>query len=322
MGPFIVALVFTAAAVGLAIFAGRIQQKARLKLAAAAPNARDRHDLASDVVAMAWVKLIGRLGVAAGIIWLIALSITIVPTRNIGVSIAFGKPTGTLGNGFHIIAPWEAVETYDASIQTLDMADHGGDDGKPAMNVRIANAATAVMHVTVQWQIDPNADIKQLHLDWRSFEAIQDKVVKPRLAASLNTVFESYDPLIALKQAGGKPTSLGDMEPKVREHLQASMPSGIIVRSLMLPFVKYPDQVQNALNDFQKELAATQVAIQQQQTAAAQKAAIEILASAKMTPEAFQQQCLVVTERLAQQGKALPAAWSCTLAPTSVVPVR
>lgn len=321
MGAFIFALVLAFIMLAASIMFGKLQRSKQLQLAALPPNARNGSNLPEDITIARIVKNVARVLFAVCLVWILALSITIVPTRNIGVSIAFGKPTGTLGNGFHLIAPWATVETYDASIQTLDMADDGSD-GKPAMNVRIANAATAVMHVTVQWQIDPNADIQQLHLDWRSFDAIQDKVVKPRLAASLNATFETYDPLIALKQAGGQPTSLGSMEPRVLEHLQAHLPRGIVIKSLMLPFVRYPDQVQNALNDFQKELAATQVAIQQQQTAAAQKAAIEILASAKMTPEAFQQQCLVVTERLAQQGKALPAAWNCTLTPASVVPVR
>lgn len=321
MGSFIFALIFTLIALAVSIVFGQVQRGRQLKLAAMDPGSRDRRSMAEDISVIRLGKILTGAVFIGGLIWILLLSITVVPTRNIGVSIAFGKPTGTLGNGFHFIAPWATVETYDASIQTLDMADDGGD-GKPAMNVRIANAATAVMHVTVQWQIDPNADIQQLHLDWRSFDAIQNNVIKPRLANSLNATFETFDPLIALKQSGGQPTSLGSMEPRVREHLQANLPRGIVIKSLMLPFVKYPDQVQNALNDFQKELAATQVAIQQQQTAAAQKAAIETLASAKMTPEAFQQQCLVVTERLAQQGKALPAAWNCTLTPSSVVPVR
>lgn len=321
MGAFIFALIaLTLATVASVLFA-KMQRRAELRFVQLKADGRSTGDTEDAAIFAKVAKIIARAAVGIAVIWLILLCVTIVPTRNIGVTIAFGKPTGTIGNGFHVIAPWETTEVYDASIQTLDMADDGSD-GKPAMNVRIANAATAVMHVTVQWQVDPNANIEQLHLDWRSFEAIQDRVVKPRLAASLNSVFEGYDPLIALKQAGGTPTSLGDMEPKVREHLQASLPKGIIIRSLMLPFVQYPAQVQNALNDFQKELAATQVAIQQQHTAAAQKAALEILASAKMTAEAFAQQCLIVTERLAQSGKGLPAAWNCTTPPASVVPVR
>jgi regulator of protease activity HflC (stomatin/prohibitin superfamily) len=326
MGWFIFASIVTLLSAATFWFGAWARKQARKKVAAlTADDKRLRtkaytngHETLGAAVALR------RVGIGALVlcgVWMTALSLTTVPTRNIAVSYAFGKPTGTLDNGLHLIAPWEQTEEYDASIQTLELHGDAGD-GRPALNVRIANSATATMDVTVQWQVDPNADIRQLHLDWRNFTALQDQVVRPRLAAALNATFEGFDPLIALKEAGGKPASLGTMEPRVKEHLQGLLPKGLIVQSLMLPFVKYPDAVQNALNDYQKELAATQVAIQQQQTAAAQKAAIEILASANMTPEAFAQQCLVVTERLAQQGKALPAAWNCNVAPTSVVPVR
>jgi regulator of protease activity HflC (stomatin/prohibitin superfamily) len=73
---------------------------------------------------------------------------TVVPTRNIAVSMAFGKPTGTLGNGFHLIAPWESTEEYDAAIQTLKFdGDAKDDDSDPAPTVRLANGATARVDV-------------------------------------------------------------------------------------------------------------------------------------------------------------------------------
>lgn len=247
----------------------------------------------------------------AGVLLTTAM-LTIVPTRNVGVTTAFGRPTGTLSNGLHIIAPWESVTTYDATIQT-----YTGD-----MNVRIANGATAHMQVTVHWRIDPKADIQQLHLDWREFGRIQSNVVLPRLQNVLNGQFEAYDPLIALKEAGANPVKISEKEGAVKSALQSLMPTGVIVDLVQLPFVKYPDQVQNALNDFQKELAATQVAIQQKLTAAEQKAAIDILASANLTAEAFAQQCLIVTERLAQQGKQISLTWSCVAGSGQTVAVR
>lgn len=81
---------------------------------------------------------------------------------------------------------------------------------------------------------------------------------------------------------------------------------------------EHPKAVQKALDDMQIELANTQIAIQQKKTAEEQKLAMETLASAKMTPEAFLQYCLVVTERLAQQGKKISEAWTCT---GSMIPI-
>lgn len=167
------------------------------------------------------------------------------------------------------------------------------------------------MDVVVEWRIDPTADIQTLHKDWRNFESLETRVVKPRLATSLNAVFETYDPLIAQREKGAAPVSLGTMEPKLKAELQAALPKEILIRNVMIAFVQYPPNVQKALDDMQVELANTQVALQQKLTAEAQKSAIETLASAKMTPEAFAQQCLIVTERLAQQGKPISAAWTC-----------
>lgn len=249
-------------------------------------------------------------------------SFTVVPTRNIAVSMAFGKPTGTLGNGFHFIAPWESTEEYDAAIQTLRM--DGDDPETPAPTVRLANAATARVDVTVQWQVDPNADITQLHLDFRNFGNIQDNVVKRQLQAALNAVFEGYDPLGALKtgQSGTGQVTLAQLGEQVNTKLSGLLPRGVIVRSVTVPLIRFDPKVQEALDKYQQTLAETQIAEQRQKTATALKIANDILASANNTTGVLYQNCLDLTERMAQQGKALPPAWSCGASPTTVVPVK
>lgn len=264
------------------------------------------------------IRWIGGLVIGLAFLILVFDSFTIVPTRNIGVTIAFGKPTGTLGNGFHLIAPWESVEEYDAAIQTLKL---DGDDETPAPTVRLANAATARVDVTVQWQIDPNADITQLHLDYRNFENIQDNVVKRQLQAALNAVFEGYDPLVAIK-GGQSQTTLAELGDKVSQRLGGLLPRGVIVRSVTIPLIRFSPEVQQALDKYQQEIAATQIAEQRRKTAEAQKAANDLLASANNTPGVLYQNCLDLTERMAQQGKPLPPAWTCGPPPTTVVPVK
>lgn len=247
---------------------------------------------------------------------------TVVPTRNIAVTVAFGKPTGTLGNGFHLIAPWEGTEEYDAAIQTLKFdGDKDDEDSKSAPTVRLANAATARVDVTVQWQVDPNADITQLHLDYRNFDNIQDNVVRRQLNGALNAVFETYDPLIALK-GGQQQTTLAQLADKVTVELRKLLPGGLIVRSVTIPLIRFDAKVQESLDKYQQALAETQIANQRLLTAEAQKAANDKLAAANNTAGVLYQNCLDLTERLAQQGKALPPAWSCGVQPTAVVPVR
>lgn len=249
---------------------------------------------------------------------------TIVPTRNIAVTVAFGKPTGTLGNGFHFIAPWETTEEYDAAIQTLKLSGDAGDT--PGIVVRLANGATARVDITVQWQIDPNSDITQLHLDYRNFNNIQDNVVKRQLAGALNAVFEGYDPLLSLKagQSNSRDqVTLAQLGTQVHEELAMILPLGITVRSITLPLIRFDGKVQDALDKYQQTIAETQVAEQRKKTADALKAANDILSSANNTPGVLYQNCLDLTERMAQQGKALPAAWSCGAGTAqTVVPVR
>lgn len=258
---------------------------------------------------------------AAPVLVLISM-IAIVPVKNIGVTVAFGKPTGTIANGWHLVAPWESVANYDATIQSPDLAT------LPIFDVRIANNMTAKMKVSIDWQLADEADITKIHSDWKEFGRIESRVVNPRVFDALNKTFEKYDPLAALQtsqdgKAATETVTFAQLEANVKTELQKTLPTGVVIRRLQIPFTEYPKVIQDALDNFRKELAATQTALQQKVTAAAQKDAIDILAGAKLTPEAFAQQCLIVTERLAQQGKELPPAWSCVAGTAqSVVPVR
>jgi regulator of protease activity HflC (stomatin/prohibitin superfamily) len=261
------------------------------------------------------------LAVILGLIVFFLSMIAIVPTKNIGVTVAFGKPTGTLSNGWHIVAPWESVATYDATIQTPDL------DKLPVFDVRIANNMTAKMRLSVDWQLADEADITKIHSDWRGFDKIEPRVVNPRLFDALNKVFENYDPLAAITPSKEgvvvETVSFADLTAKVKTELEKTLPTGVAVRRLQIPFAEWPKVIQEGLDNFRKELAATQTALQQKVTAQAQKDAIDILAGAKLTPEAFAQQCLIVTERLAQQGKLISPAWTCVAGSAqSVVPVR
>lgn len=250
-------------------------------------------------------------------------SFTIIPTRNIGVQTSFGKPIDTLSNGWHWVRPWSDIHTFDATIQTLKLSGEKFDAGDP-ITVRLANAATATVEVTVQWQVDPDADITQLYLDYKEFEKIETNVVRRQLAAAMNAAFEKYDPLVALKpdasRVEGK--TLADLGKDVQESLVAGLPAGIKVRSVLIPRIVFDDSIQGKINQYLAALAETQIAEQRKQTAAAQKAANDLLAKADSTPAVLYQNCLDMVERLTRDGKTLPAAFSCGLPPQTVIPVK
>lgn len=268
------------------------------------------------------VRPFGLIAIGVAPVVLLLSMIATVPVKNIGVTVAFGKPTGTISNGWHLVAPWESVVNYDATIQTPDLGN------LPVFDVRIANGMVAKMKVSADWQLADEADITKIHSDWKNFDRIEPRVVNPRIFDALNKVFEKYDPLAGLQTSKDGTTAVpvetfAQLETKVNTELGSTLPNGVKMRRFQIPFVEYPKVIQDALDNFRKELAATQTALQQKVTAAAQKDAIDLLAQAKLTPEAFAQQCLIVTERILQQGKTLPITWSCTVnGAVPTVPVR
>lgn len=255
-------------------------------------------------------------------------SYTIVPTRNIAVQTSFGKPVGTLDNGFHWIRPWSSTQDFDATIQTLKLSADKDDNGEP-ISVRLANGATATVDVTVQWQVDPNADITQLYLDYRNFDNIGTNVIRRQLSAALNDTFETYDPLAAMETDPEKinngpvaGATLADLAKKANAKLASALPTGLTVRSLLIPKIVFDGAIQDKINQYLAAIAETQIAQQQLQTAFARKAANEKLAEGSNSPGVLYQNCLDTVERLVRDGKVLPAAFTCGLPPTTVVPVK
>jgi regulator of protease activity HflC (stomatin/prohibitin superfamily) len=267
------------------------------------------------------VVRLGSIGVIfLGLFVLFASMAKVVPTRTVAVETSFGRPVATLHNGFHLVAPWASVEEFDATIQTLKMSGEQGDH--PGVMVRLANAATARVDVTVQWQIDPAANIIDLYSDYRSFENIEDNVVKRQLASALNNVFETYDPLLSLTKVGTEQTPLSSLAETTRGKLAQAMPAGVIVRSVTIPSIRFDDNIQQKINQYLAAVAETQIAEQRQKTAAAQKKANDLLASANNTTGVLYQNCLDMVERMVKEGKQLPAGFSCGTPPTTVVPVK
>ncbi|HET7320819.1 MAG TPA: hypothetical protein VFI84_04545, partial [Candidatus Saccharimonadales bacterium] len=64
---------------------------------------------------LAWIAL-GVLALA--MLFTFVASATVVSTKNVGIVTSFGKPVGSLSNGFHMVAPWAKVTELDAAIQT------------------------------------------------------------------------------------------------------------------------------------------------------------------------------------------------------------
>lgn len=288
---------------------------------------RSEEDVPNEARGIAILAGVACLVVAA--IGLFFCSFTVIPTRSVGVTVAFGRPDNqSLKNGFHFVKPWASVEKFDASVKTLklDAANGKSDDGDlgNCVTVRLANQTTACVDVSVQWNIDPDGDVVELYRKYKSFDNVQNNLVERQLVHALNVAFETYDPLRSINGGGEAAQSLDDLAGKASTALATAVGSGIKISNLTIPLVHFDNTTQDKLNAYAQALADTRIAEQRKQTALAQKAANDALASGANSnnPGVLYQNCLDMVERLAKEGKGLPPAFNCGAPPATVVPVK
>lgn len=260
------------------------------------------------------VAFFGTIAVVAAIVGIGALiyqSSVVIPTRNVGIVTFAGKVQGQERNGFHIIAPWQDVEKFDTSIQTLKLDADG-----TRVTVRLGNQTTAGVDTSVQWHIDQDGDVQALYRSYRSFDNIENNLVRRQLQSALNDTFKDYDPLKVVN--GGKATDVKSLEQLATEAktlLQQKLGSGITVDSVVLPVVHFDADTERRLREYQQALADTRIAEQKKATAAETKAANDILAgsNAAKDPGVQYQNCLNLMKELADKGKLadLPETFNC-----------
>lgn len=242
---------------------------------------------------------IGGLAVFGFAVLFIFLSmIQTVSTKNVGVKTAFGKPTGHLSNGFHLIAPWEKVTEFPAAIQTDSYVGDANKDNVGCTNVRIANQSVACVDNSVRWRINPT-HVAELYQDYKNFDHVRDSLVSRELRAALNDVFSSYDPLKTLVDQSGldgtatTAPSLDVLAQKVTDNLRGRVGDQVEVLNVIIPLVHHDQSTQDKINQYQAALADTRIAIQRQQIATAEAKANQILSdSIKNDPNVLVSKCL------------------------------
>ena len=127
MGYIVFAILLLLAAIGAKFVAAMMGQK--IKAADAAGN--NRGASYSDMVLIKTIsRWVFRVAAIAVVTLTLFYSFAQVSTKNIGVVTSFGKTFGFLGNGPHLIWPWENVTEMDAAIQTDSYTDKPGDEDK------------------------------------------------------------------------------------------------------------------------------------------------------------------------------------------------
>ncbi|PZP03267.1 MAG: hypothetical protein DI609_01275 [Corynebacterium urealyticum] len=224
-----------------------------------------------------------------GIIMIVASCTVAVPARTVGVVTAFGKPTGTLSNGLHLIKPWEDVEKMDASLQTNRYT------GDSAIGVRLANQSEAKADASIQWQLREE-DAEQMYLDYREFERIHNDLVDREFRASVNAVLASYNPLDAEAIAKGG-IDLNEFADDIKKDMQKRMGKSVEVRSVALPIINYDEDTQRKIDQLQSEVANTRAAEQSKKTAKEIAEANEIMRRS-LSDEVLSQRCIEAAEKV------------------------
>lgn len=259
--------------------------------------------------AMGAAVLLGLLAFVIGVVSMTA----IVPTREIGVVTAFGRPVDVWSNGLHVKAPWQKVNKLDGTIQTDNFT--GADR---AIDIRIGNGSTSGVDATIRWRIRLDAG-KELYQDYRQMENIRDSLVTRELKAALNEVLGDYDPLASVKAgigSDGATTSAGvDLNAysnEVHEALSERVGEDVEVLSVILPIIRFDQQTQEKINAYQAEVANTRIAEQREATAKAQAQANKNLSgSVSRDPNVLVSKCLDTLEEMVKAGQEVPIGFSC-----------
>lgn len=271
------------------------------------PKKSDGEETAGSTAYRGTMKLMTFGAAALTVVSLLASVVTMVPTREIGVVTAFGRPVDTLPNGLHVKAPWHKVPKLDGAIQTDNFT------GDESIDIRIGNGSTAGVDATIRWRIRIEAGT-ELYQDYREMNSIRDSLITRELKAALNEVLGGYDPLASVKdaQAGSAGVDLNKYSKATQEALIRRVGSDVEVLSVILPLMRFDKQTQEKINAYQAEVANTRIAQQREATAKAQAQANRNLASSvSKDPNVLVSKCLDVLEDMVKDGQAVPIGFSC-----------
>ena len=218
------------------------------------------------------------------VITLLIASTTIVPPRNIGIVVQFGKPIAAHSNGLHLKAPWADVEILDAAVQ------NNVYQGDQAIDVRLGNNSEATANVSIQWSLKSN-DATELYLDYRTFDNIQSNLIDRNLRAALNDAVANYDPLNYVTAEGDDTSAMAKISESVLEDMRKRVGSQAEIRSVVLPKINYDKATQGRINELQSEIAKTRIAEQKKQTSEAEARANTALSNS-LTNEVLTSKCL------------------------------
>lgn len=219
---------------------------------------------------------------------LLIFSTTIVPPRNVGVEVYFGRTSRVLSPGLHLTKPFASVVDMDGTIQNDSYV------GDRAVEVRLGNNSKAKADASVRWQIKLDS-AEQLFLDYKDFDGIRQNLVDREFRSAINEVMAGYNPL-SPDSVNREGNDLGELAHKTLELMRQRVGDKVEIHSVVIPIVDFDDATQNKLDELQAEIARTRTAEQRQKTAAAESEANRKL-SEGITTEVLVSKCLDIADR-------------------------
>lgn len=241
-----------------------------------------------------WLRIGGFIvGGLAGVV--LAFSVfTIVPTKQVGIPVTFGKPGDAMSNGLHAKAPWTSIVLMDATVQPLDAT------GDKATIAKDADKSDVFVHNNVRWAIKEGS-APSLYVDYKEFDKIGDLLVQPALRTSVAEIMSTYHPLAA-DQPGAE--ELGGL---IKERLQKAVGDRVVIHSVGVTLLDFSEATKNRINALNIERGNTAIAEQKAQTAAKEAEANRVLAeSVSEDPNVLVSKCL---DMVAEKGA--PAGFQC-----------
>lgn len=254
----------------------------------------------------------------AGVVLLAMACTTIIQAKNVGVLTTFGKPTRSLNAGLHVKAPWQKVTELDGTKITNKYT------GEERIEVRIGDGTTAAVETAIRWSIvGEKAD--EIYADYRSDDVnmnVREALVETVFKNAINAVFGQYNPTAELvtvdpnsdKRLNFVPDYDGLAAEVTESMKQRVADSGgyVKIEFVTLSGISLSPETQKKINEFQAEVARTQVALQAERTNRAQAAANKALStSVSNNPNVLVSRCLDTLQMMVENQQPVPAGFTC-----------
>lgn len=233
-------------------------------------------------------KFGGAVVAIVGILIVLSTCFSTVDARSLGIQTSMGKYRDTLTPGFHLTAPWSAVEEWTTRNQTIRFEGDGNGEERdnfftePRIRVKLGTQAEAFVDATVTWRITEKS-VGDLWKQHKTFTDARSDFAIPAAKGAVNTAFDGYDPFkvtappsdpaTATPVAGGGDKAdgyipLAEWSKRVTEALRPLYAArNVELVSVQVTYFDYGKDTKDKLSQLAAERQNTQIAAQKVLTA-------------------------------------------------------